>query len=132
MTMRVPPEVAPPDEGGAALLARGRQQLESRAVGCAGSHDPDHRFNDSTRHDVGSADPQRSQAAGLFATHAGIVPGEFDTPSLRFVAGTAPYFHDGRYATLREVLLGADGSMGHVSQLSPHDLAALEAYLRTL
>jgi cytochrome c peroxidase len=56
----------------------------------------------------------------------------FDTPSLRFVGGTAPYFHDGRYASLRALLVGADGAMGHTKQLSDDDLAALEAYLRSL
>ena len=30
--------------------------------------------------------------------------GQFKTPSLRNVALTAPYMHDGRYATLREVV----------------------------
>ena len=29
---------------------------------------------------------------------------EFKTPSLRNVAETAPYMHDGRFATLREVV----------------------------
>ena len=56
----------------------------------------------------------------------------FDTPSLRFVSGTAPYFHDGRYPTLRALLVGSDGKMGHTAKLSPHELDALEAYLRTL
>ena len=28
----------------------------------------------------------------------------FDTPSLQFVGGTAPYFHDGRYPTLIDLL----------------------------
>ena len=30
--------------------------------------------------------------------------GQFKTPSLRNVALTAPYMHDGRYATLRDVV----------------------------
>ena len=79
----------------------------------------DGTFTDGNRHDVQSkakGDPQR----------------RFDTPSLRFVAGTAPYFHDGRYPTLRALLLASDGKMGHTSQLSPHEMDALEAYLRSL
>ena len=44
----------------------------------------------------------------------------------------APYFHDGRYATLSDVLSGSDGTMGHTSQLTPDDRLALEAYLRRL
>ena len=36
------------------------------------------------------------------ATHASF--GQFKTPSLRNLVHTAPYMHDGRYATLREVV----------------------------
>jgi cytochrome c peroxidase len=57
---------------------------------------------------------------------------DFDTPSLRFVAGTAPYFHDGRYATLRDVLTHTDGTMAKTAQLSGDDLDALESYVETL
>ena len=46
------------------------------------------------------------------------------------VAATAPYVHDGRFATLSEVL--KDGRMGNTSQLSAAELADLEAYLRSL
>ena len=56
----------------------------------------------------------------------------FDTPGLGFLEGRAPYFHDGRYQTLRQLLLASDGKMGHTAQLSNADLNALEAYLRTL
>ena len=55
----------------------------------------------------------------------------FDTPTLEFVAGTAPYFHDGRYPTLHQLLVKSDGKMGHTKQLSSEDMDALEAYLRT-
>jgi cytochrome c peroxidase len=57
---------------------------------------------------------------------------DFDTPSLRFVASTAPYFHDGRYATLHDVLTDPRHRMGHVESLTNDDARALEAYLRTL
>ena len=53
---------------------------------------------------------------------------DFDTPSLSFVSGRAPYFHDGRYATLRDVLVETDGTMGHTRHLEPGDVDALEAY----
>ena len=58
--------------------------------------------------------------------------GSFDTPSLALVAGTAPYFHDGRYRSLRALLLDCDGKMGSTSGLSPADLDALEVYLGTM
>jgi hypothetical protein len=51
---------------------------------------------------------------------------------LRFVAGTAPYFHDGRYPSLTALLTGTKTTMGHTAQLDDHGRAALEAYLRTL
>jgi hypothetical protein len=53
-----------------------------------------------------------------------------NTPPLKGVAATAPYFHDGSAATLRDVLLRVrDGSMGSTAGLSDHQLDALEAYL---
>jgi cytochrome c peroxidase len=76
-------------------------------------------FTDRKKHDIGSRTTADEGAL-------------FDTPSLRLVGGSAPYFHDGRYATLHQLLVEADGKMGHTSQLAPADLDALEAYLRTL
>jgi cytochrome c peroxidase len=58
--------------------------------------------------------------------------GAFDTPSLRGVGRTAPYFHDGRYATLRDLILGVDDTMGRTRHLSADDVDALTAYLESL
>ena len=56
-----------------------------------------------------------------------------NTPSLRGVAATAPYLHDGRAATLRDVLeLSRDGGMGDTSLLSEDELTDLEAFLRSI
>ena len=79
-------------------------------------------------------------------THLEADRGKFATPSLRNVARTAPYMHDGRFATLEEVV--AHYSTGvHRSptldpnlakhpegglQLSAGDQRALVAFLRTL
>ena len=68
--------------------------------------------------------------------------GAFKTPGLRAVAQTAPYMHDGRFATLAEVLEhynrapGVEARFGH-SELFPLGLSAaelldLEAFLRSL
>lgn len=68
--------------------------------------------------------------------------GAFKVPSLRGVAQTAPYMHDGRFATLEEVIAhynrapNLDGIYGH-SELRPLNLDAqqqadLAALLRTL
>jgi DNA-binding beta-propeller fold protein YncE len=138
-TMRTPVDAAvaplPSTQAGPSevLAVRGREIFDSQEAGCAGCHTPGHKFTDATRHDVGSGDPPHHGLANPFVgANERDSRGGFDTPSLRFVGGTAPYFHDGRYATLRDVLLGTDGKMGHVGQLSPRDFDALEAYLRTL
>lgn len=70
----------------------------------------------------------------LFTMRTGdSVPGlGFDTPSLRFIRGTAPYFHDGRYPTLEALLEDPASKMGHADELSVLDRAALAAYLRSL
>jgi mono/diheme cytochrome c family protein len=56
----------------------------------------------------------------------------FKTPSLLYVGGTAPYMHDGRFATLDELIEKNRDHMGHTSQLSRADRAALRAFLETL
>lgn len=57
---------------------------------------------------------------------------KYKTPSLLFVGGTPPYFHDGSYATLEELIDKNDDRMGKTNHLSAEDKAALVAYLRTL
>lgn len=101
------------------LVDRGREVFHSANSGCATCHHDSGAFTDGHAYDV------KSRAdADATAT--------FDTPSLKFVGGTAPYFHDGRYSTLRALLLDADGKMGHTKHLAQQDVAALEAYLRSL
>jgi len=67
--------------------------------------------------------------------------GKFRVPSLRNVSVTAPYFHDGSYATLKEVLESyGQGGSGHWNQnpiissieLSESDQIAIIAFLHTL
>ena len=115
VSMRAPdvPRAADPS------VTRGAELFASAEAGCASCHTPSNGFVDGKKHEVGSA----AQADTVKS---------FDTPSLRFVGGTAPYFHDGRYATLRELLVSSDGKMGHTRHLEQADLDALEAYLRTL
>jgi DNA-binding beta-propeller fold protein YncE/mono/diheme cytochrome c family protein len=117
-TMKSPP---PEHESLEALTARGKAVFESPQAACTQCHTSARGapFTDGARHDVQSRTPSDTQAL-------------FDTPSLRSVGGRAPYFHDGRYATLGELLDGVDGTMGHTAQLSPDDRAALQAYLRSL
>lgn len=61
--------------------------------------------------------------------------GEFKTPSLRVVSRTAPYFHDGRYATLAEAteaMWAYVQAAGTTETLSDEDLADLVAFLEIL
>ena len=66
------------------------------------------------------------------AAGAAFPGGNFATPSLRFVGGTGPYFHDGRYSTLRALLTSDDSAMGKAKDLPTAEIDALEAYLKTL
>ncbi len=99
------------------LIERGRQIFATGETGCASCHPGG--TSDGLRHDVGSRARGDSQA-------------ELLTPSLRFLSGTAPYFHDGRYPTLLDMLDDADTGMGHTIHLSRADRGALAAYLETL
>jgi mono/diheme cytochrome c family protein len=100
------------------LADRGRELFFASEQGCSNCH-IGATSTDSASHDIGS-----KASADLVTS--------FDTPSLHFVSGTAPYFHDGRYKTLDEVLAANDAQMGHTAQLSRRDLVALKAYLETL
>lgn len=97
---------------------RGKQIFTSAQAGCADCHSGA-TYSDGKNHDVGSK-------------HKFDREGSFNTPSLHLVGGTGPYFHDGRYQTLGELLKKSDGMMGKTAHLSPADLDALETFLRTL
>ncbi|MGK3988659.1 cytochrome C peroxidase [Sorangium sp. So ce136] len=101
------------------LAARGDALFHSASAGCSSCHLGDELTTDGARHDVRSA--TRFEAVRAF-----------DTPSLRFVGRSAPYYHDGRYATLLALVEGVDGTMGHTAHLSAEDRRALIAYLETL
>jgi cytochrome c peroxidase len=100
------------------LVMRGREIFSSAEAECSTCHDPSHAFTDGTQHDMRIA--------------PGSTEKPIDTPSLEFVSGTAPYFHDGRYATLDDLLAAPNHAMGHVLQLSRDDRVALAAYLESL
>lgn len=53
---------------------------------------------------------------------------DFDTPTLRGIFATAPYFHDGSAATLRDVM----DRLPFTQSLSSDDRDALVAYVKTL
>ena len=99
-------------------VARGAQIFASKEAACSSCH-AGANFSDGVTHDVKSRTESDRGAS-------------FKTPTLHFVGGTGPYFHDGRYKTLHDLLRDIDGKMGHTKHLSEADLDSLEAYMRTL
>ena len=136
-----------------ALVAEGRALFESEQTGCADCHTPG-RLTDGQSHDVGttskaewslwerfSKDPAkrtqeqaRQRQMGMDPEPIQKAPVAYDTPSLRHLWASGPYFHDGSATGLRELLTtGNKGDrMGKTSQLSSHQVGAMVAYLRTL
>jgi len=98
-----------PSQPDPVLLEQGMAVFEQN--GCAGCH-AGSALIDGQRHDIGTG-------------------GEFDTPTLRWLWQSAPYFHDGRAATLQQVFT-LPGAHQIVGTVSPEDLAALTAYLLSL
>ena len=61
--------------------------------------------------------------------------GKFKVPSLRVVSQTAPYFHDGRFATLEQAvryMWEYQQKAGATEKLTDNDLRDLVEFLRTL
>jgi mono/diheme cytochrome c family protein len=100
-------------------VLRGQAIFRSSQAECSSCHGSDGDLPDGMNHDV------KSRAA--FDQRR-----KFDTPSLRFLSGSAPYFHDGRFKDLKALLTQTDGKMGHTKHLLPSEIADLEAYLESL
>jgi cytochrome c peroxidase len=127
--MPVPrPRAVPKDAETTKLVAQGKTLFYSADAACSSCHDPDHGFADGYKHDVEAPTIALERTP---SKQAKVEPG-FDTPSLRFISGTAPYFHDGRYATLRDMLASTDHAMGQTMHLSHGQREALVAYLESL
>jgi YVTN family beta-propeller protein len=114
-----PPRPLPVKGGEREALARGRALFRGKAR-CAACHHGA-ALDDGKAHDVGTRGPGDTTA-------------RFDTPSLRGVARTAPYLHDGRAATLEAVLTAHNPHRRHgaAHRLGREELADLIAYLKSL
>ncbi len=103
---------------------RGREIFNKKDVQCAQCHVPDKNYTDRERYPlkklpvVDGFDDESNQ--------------EFKTPTLRFVGGRAPYFHDGRASSLEKLIEMNGDRMGNTSRLSAEDREALVAFLKTL
>ncbi len=105
----------------AASAQRGEAVFASARTQCATCHAAP-LYTDRQVHDVGT-DGVPDEKAGP----------RFDTPSLRGLFATAPYLHDGRAATLLDVLATNNPGDRHgaTSHLSAQELEDLVAFLRT-
>jgi len=104
-----------------AAEARGRSIFNRSELGCQTCH-PGPLYTDQQQHDVGT------EGAGEKIGPA------YDTPSLRGLFDSAPYFHDGSALTLRDALTRpSPGDEHDVSQLlSENEIHDLIAYLLAL
>ncbi|MFO0616161.1 MAG: c-type cytochrome [Polyangiaceae bacterium] len=103
---------------------KGKQIYDGATADCARCHGPD-------------GEPKDRSATALTALPT--MPGfegeedpKFKPPNLQFVAGSAPYMHDGRYDSLESLIEDNHDRMGKTSHLSETERNALIAYLRTL
>ncbi len=103
-----------------ALAQRGQRVFE--IAQCDMCH-PEPLYTDLEMYNVGTQGPRD------FPEHK-----RFDVPTLKEAYRTAPFLHDGRAATLREVLTtyNPEDRHGKTSRLSPEDIDALIAFLKTL
>ncbi|MBL9129071.1 MAG: c-type cytochrome, partial [Verrucomicrobiales bacterium] len=104
-----------------ASAERGKALFHSDAVGCAPCHRGE-EFTDLKFHDVGTAGKYDNPT------------NRFDTPTLIEVWRSAPYLHDGRAATLREVLttFNAKDEHGTTTHLTPAQIDDLVEYVLSL
>ncbi len=111
-----------PPAGDAGAIARGRAIFASPEAGCAKCHSgPD--YTDDGFHAV--LDPMSLHADDVFTTA--------NTPALHGLFLRAPYFHDGRATSLRDLLTRPDAKKhGGASQLSAAEIDDLIAYLESL
>ena len=102
---------------------RGIGRLLFGSLGCDTCHVPP-LYTDLQLHDVGTGDAAKEKNSQGRGTN-------FDTPSLRGVWLTAPYFHDGSAPTLQGVL--QTGTVHNVfEQMDAEQITALIAFMRAL
>ena len=100
---------------GEKLFAMAREGFSGKS--CASCHVPSSFFRDGQVHRIGSGNP-----ASPYSFDDG-----YETPTLLNTAETAPYFHDGRFATLAAVVDWFNDS--HALKMTASERADLTAYL---
>jgi len=111
---RCPEPVEGPSPGPPSEAALRDQAIFNRTdIGCATCH-PAPLYTDQQPHDMGTATPDER------------IGPEFDTPTLRGLYDSAPYFHDGSAATLYEAVTHSAGSgQAYPSPGNEHDVSGL-------
>jgi cytochrome c peroxidase len=100
-----------------ASAKRGLRLFGDRRLGCIICHPPP-LFTDLRSHDVGTQNSEELESS-------------FDTPTLIEVWRTAPYLHDGRHVTIKEMLL-KEKRHGNVSRLGPREIDDLAEFVLSL
>jgi len=111
-------------------VERGRKLFFSTETGCTACH-PKPLYTDNQLHDVGTHAENdftiESSGKRTPQTH-------FKTPSLLEAWRTAPYLHDGRHATILEVITKGNHAnrRGKTTQLTARELEDLAAFVASL
>ncbi len=103
---------------------RGQELFLSKQVGCAECHDPKTGYSTRKAYPL----PLLPLADGFDEDP----DGRYKIPGLTYLAGRAPYFHDGSAVSIAEIIDKNGTRMGNTANLSPEDRAALVAFLSTL
>jgi cytochrome c peroxidase len=92
------------DEHAISASARRGFELFNGKANCSLCHQG-FNFTDNGFHNIGLRDNGKVADVGRFAHRkVAVLKGAFKTPTLRDIALTAPYMHNGAYATLEEVI----------------------------
>lgn len=99
---------------------RGKRLFQGPKTGCSTCHPAPH-FTDLRSHDVGTKTPRDIRS-------------KFDTPTLLEAWRTGPYLHDGRYTTIRQLLIdGRHGDTGgRLQRLTEQQMGDLIEYVLSL
>ncbi len=99
---------------------RGKILFNSASTGCSDCH-PAPLFTDLQMHDVGTRNYRDTQS-------------DFDTPTLVEVWRTSPYLHDGRYITIKQMIIEGKhvDSGDRFSKLSEQEIDDLVEYVLSL
>lgn len=103
---------------------KGKAIFLSEKAACSTCHTPDTDYTNRSSASFGDAPP----LPGFHAEKGAA----YKTPSLLFVGGSAPYFHDGRFDSLEELIDKNADRMGKTAHLSAEEKRALVAFLKTL